>query len=254
MSRRGHDDEPFLFDLPLAPEEDDESADRSRAPRTPTGAERPAQRPTSVAEERPAADREPLFDDPFDPAFDERPAHRSPPHRPSTRPTTAASDPLDWEVVDPDPDHDDGSPAPPSGATVAAARTPGIVPRLLAAGVDALLLATVAGLALVGATLLDARPGVAMLPGLGLLLLIFSFAYSVVPLAFWGATPGMAANRLVSRDRDGGPLTFGQTALRWFAGLVTLLLAGLPLLLAVGALGSRSLADRLSGSLTWQRP
>lgn len=78
--------------------------------------------------------------------------------------------------------------------------------------------------------------------------LIFSFLYWFIPLAFWGQTPGMAwvGNSAVRLNDE--PLTFGQTLLRWIGALLTLALAGLPLLLAFG--GGRSLSDRLSDSKT----
>lgn len=113
------------------------------------------------------------------------------------------------------------------------------------------------GAAVVGggltAAVLGAMPGRDAALPFALFALVFSFVYSVVPLAFWGHTPGMATAGLVARDDDGGPLTFGQTGLRWLGGLLTLAFAGLPLLLALGPLGGRSLADRLSGSRTWRR-
>jgi uncharacterized RDD family membrane protein YckC len=82
-------------------------------------------------------------------------------------------------------------------------------------------------------------------PPFAVLALVFSFLYWVVPLAFWGQTPGMAWVGHLARGPDDGPLTFGQTLRRWLGALLTLSLAGLPLLLA---LGGRSLSDRLSGS------
>lgn len=227
MSRRGREDEPFLFDLPLTPEGTDGSEDGPG-------------RPAGAAADPPAA---PLPDDLF-----AEPAPDRPPSRPAAGPE--ADDPLGWDVVERQRDRELPASAP---ASAAAPRRPGLLPRLVAAAVDSLLLATVGGVALVGAVLLDAPAGLALLPGLTLLLLVFSFAYSVIPLAFWGATPGMAAAHLVARDRDGGPLTFGQTALRWLGGLLTALFAGLPLLLALRGLGARSPADRLSRSLTWLR-
>jgi hypothetical protein len=52
----------------------------------------------------------------------------------------------------------------------------------------------------------------------------------------------------VSRNQDGEPLTFDQTARRGLGGLVTLGLLGLPLLVT----GSRrSISDLLSGSATY---
>jgi uncharacterized RDD family membrane protein YckC len=172
--------------------------------------------------------------------------------RPASRPLVPAADPAGWDVVDVLDDEPEPADDLPSAADAAPVRA-GLAPRLVAAACDGLVLAVAAALALIGAALLDVRPGAEMLPGLAALLLVFSFAYSVVPLAFWGATPGMRAVRLVARDRDGGPLTFGQTAARWAGGLLTLALAGLPMLLALGPLGGRSPADRLSRSLTWQR-
>lgn len=215
MSRRGGDDEPFLFDLPLVREDEEDDAAEEPAPPAP-GA----------------------------------------PARATAAPLAPADDPAGWDVVGMEIDEPAAAEveidAPPAAAAVAPAPA-GLAPRLLAAVVDGAALAAVAALAVVGAVLLGLRPGTASLPGLAALLVVFSFAWSVVPLAFWGATPGMAAARLVARDRDGGPLTFGQTALRWTAGLLTLLTAGLPMLLALGFLGGRSPADRLSGSLTWRR-
>ena len=58
----------------------------------------------------------------------------------------------------------------------------------------------------------------------------------------------MAWAGLVSQNRDGEPLTFDQTARRWLGAVLTLAAAGLPLLVA---LSGRSLADLLSGSVTW---
>jgi hypothetical protein len=84
-------------------------------------------------------------------------------------------------------------------------------------------------------------------PAFALFGLVFSFLYTVVTLAFWGSTPGMAAVGLVARSGRDQPLSFGQTGLRWLAGLATVALCGLPL---VVALTGRSLADRLSGSMT----
>lgn len=200
------------------------------------------------------------------PFADRPPPHRPTPQRPATphpaaplaasrpasRPLVPAADPTGWDVVDVLDDEPEPADDLPSAADAAPVRA-GLAPRLVAAACDGLVLAVAAALALIGAALLDVRPGAAMLPGFAALLLVFSFAYSVVPLAFWGATPGMRAVRLVARDRDGGPLTFGQTAARWAGGLLTLALAGLPMLLALGPLGGRSPADRLSRSLTWQR-
>jgi uncharacterized RDD family membrane protein YckC len=79
-------------------------------------------------------------------------------------------------------------------------------------------------------------------------LLPFSFLYQVFPLAFWGCTPGMAKVGLVARSRDGQTLSFSQATLRWVASVLTVVAAGLPLILT--AASGQSLADRLSGSQT----
>jgi hypothetical protein len=121
--------------------------------------------------------------------------------------------------------------------------------RLTAALADLGVHAAVAGAGWLGAHLLGARLDTADLPALAVYLLAFSFLYAVVSLAFWGRTPGMTAAGVVSRGPGGGPLTFGQTGLRWLAGVLTAALCGLPLLVA---LTGRSLADRLSGSRTLQ--
>ncbi len=80
-----------------------------------------------------------------------------------------------------------------------------------------------------------------------LFLLSFSFLYAVLPLAFWGRTPGMALAGLRTASLDGRPLTFRQAALKWLGSVLTVALGGLPLLLA---LGGRSLCDLISGSTT----
>jgi uncharacterized RDD family membrane protein YckC len=249
-------DEPELDEQLFAPDAlafdplvDDPLVDDPLADGWPGG--RPAGRPAA-----PPA-RPPAFEEPGFPFTDRPPPHRPAAPRPaSPQPPAAAlapaADPAGWDVVD----VADAEAEPPAVSSPPAAAGPvraGLGPRLAAAAFDGLVLVAAAALALIGTALLEVRPGLAGLPGLAALLLVFSFAYSVVPLAFWGATPGMRLARLVARDRDGGPLTFGQTALRWLGGLVTLALAGLPMLLALGPLGARSPADRLSRSLTWLR-
>ncbi|HJX27939.1 MAG TPA: RDD family protein, partial [Thermoanaerobaculia bacterium] len=102
-------------------------------------------------------------------------------------------------------------------------------------------------LLLVGSRSLGVRPTLEDAPAFAVFLLVFSFLYTVVPLAFWGHTLGMAWAGLTSQNRDGEPLTFDQTARRWFGGVLTVATAGLPLL---AALRGRSLADLLSGSMT----
>ena len=81
----------------------------------------------------------------------------------------------------------------------------------------------------------------------GVLALVFSFLYWMVPLAFWGQTPGMAWVGHTARSSSGEPLSFGQTFMRWLGSIVTLAFAGLPLLIA---LTGRSFTDRISDSRT----
>ncbi|HSM51631.1 MAG TPA: RDD family protein, partial [Thermoanaerobaculia bacterium] len=84
-------------------------------------------------------------------------------------------------------------------------------------------------------------------PAYAAFLVAFSFLYWVIPLAFWGQTPGMVWAGVVARNLDDGPLAFGQTARRWLGSLLSLALLGLP---GLGALRGRSLADWMSGSRT----
>ncbi|HET9766804.1 MAG TPA: RDD family protein [Thermoanaerobaculia bacterium] len=119
--------------------------------------------------------------------------------------------------------------------------------RLFAGLVDLGVHVAAAALALGGARLLEVRPAPAQLPAFALLLLVFSLFYTVVPLAFWGKTPGMAAVGLACQAGDDLPLTFAEALRRWLAELVTVLALGLPGLLALGG-ARRSLADRWSGS------
>lgn len=135
-------------------------------------------------------------------------------------------------------------------AAVAAARRPVVASfraRLFAGLVDLGVHVAVAAVAVGGARGLGIEPALAQLPPFALLLLVFSLFYTVVPLAFWGKTPGMAAVGLVCQAGDDLPLTFAEALRRWLGELVTVLLAGLPGLLALGE-RRRSLADRWSSS------
>lgn len=191
-----------------------------------------------------------LFDLPLDApdaAEPPRPSDRGPAVPPDEPVEEPAEEPSLFATGDRDaaaPPAIEVEPAPPS------APEPASLGDRFRAGVADLALHAAVGLALlVGAELMGARPGLAELPAVGLFLAVFSFLYSVVPLAFWGRTPGMAWSGLVARAAGGHGLTLGQTARRWLGGVVTVLLLGLPVLLA---LGGRSLADRLSGTRTWR--
>lgn len=119
--------------------------------------------------------------------------------------------------------------------------------RIAAGAADLLVHGAVIVGVLLGCRSMGVRPVLSDWPAFAVFLLSFSFLYTVVPLAFWGHTPGMAWRGLDARSRDGEPLAFDQTARRWLGAIVTSLFLGLPLVLA---LGGRSLSDLLSGSET----
>ena len=143
------------------------------------------------------------------------------------------------------------SPVPAPERRSAAAPASGFAGRgsRFAAGLaDLVVHAAVAVAALLGTRWLGVRPALTDWPPLAVFLLSFSFLYTVLPLAFWGYTLGMAWAGITARNRNGEPLTFDQTARRWLGGLLTALTLGLPLLLS----GSRrSVTDMLSGSATY---
>ncbi len=119
--------------------------------------------------------------------------------------------------------------------------------RLLGGLADLAAQLLMLGLAIASTHALDVVVTVADWMPFGVLALVFSFLYWVMPLAFWGQTPGMAWVGHTARSSSGEPLSFGQTFRRWFGAILTLALAGLPLLLA---LTGRSLTDRISDSRT----
>jgi len=120
--------------------------------------------------------------------------------------------------------------------------------RFMAGLADLLVHAAIAVAAVAGSRLLGVRPRPADWPAVALFLLTFSFLYTVLPLAFWGQTLGMAWAGLIGRSRDGEALTFDQTARRWFGALVTTATLGIPLFVTGRG---RSLSDRLSASSTF---
>lgn len=75
----------------------------------------------------------------------------------------------------------------------------------------------------------------------------FSFIYHVLPLSFWGQTPGMASVGLMARGVDGKPLTMSQAARRWLGAVLTTLSLGVLFLIASKT--GRSIADRLSATV-----
>jgi uncharacterized RDD family membrane protein YckC len=216
-------EEPLLFDLPLEP-----PGRTAEAPPPRKREERPARRPPHEMNER--------MDDPglpLDP----------PPRVPRTRtPTEEARLALLHPVAPLREDSEDEPAAAPDDR-------PGVGSRFAAASADLLVHAAIAVTALVGTRLMGVRPALSDWPAMLLFLASFSFLYSIVPLAFWGHTLGMAWAGLTSHNRDGEPLTFDQTVRRWLGGLVTAALLGLPLLLTGRR---RSLADLVSGSDTFR--
>ena len=213
MPRRwAEDDEPTLFDLPLDPEA--AAAEGKRAPRAPRE-ERPHPAPAPTL---------PLFS----PAVTEEPP---PPAPAPSRGGRGGERTGVYAVAAP--------------ASLSADRRS----RLFAGLADLLVHAAVGVAAAAGALLLGARLAPAHWPAFAVFLLTFSFLYSVVPLAFWGQTLGMAWAGLLAVNADGQPLAFEQTGLRWLGGLLTCATLGLPLLLA----RRRSLAALLSRSVTLRR-
>lgn len=141
--------------------------------------------------------------------------------------------------------------APPQPAAPAARRRPVWRQRVIAGLTDLGTCLAVLALLVAALSAMGVEPAAELLPGLVVFLLAFSFLYQVLPLAFWGRTPGMALTGLRATARDGRQLTFGQTARRWLGSVLTVALAGLPLLLLFTG---RSLSDRLSGSQTGRDP
>ncbi|MDX1383904.1 MAG: RDD family protein [Thermoanaerobaculia bacterium] len=129
----------------------------------------------------------------------------------------------------------------------AGAEPAGLLARRVVAGLIDVAVAGVAlGALVTGVALMGLSPRLWQAPAYSLVLALFSFLYLVLSLAFWGQTPGMAQQRIRARTDDGHPLTFGQAGLRWLGGTATVLLLGLPTLLALRDGGS--LADRMSGT------
>lgn len=122
--------------------------------------------------------------------------------------------------------------------------------RLLAGAADLLIHGGVLAGVSLGLYSMSIEPRPWQWPGFLVLLLAFSFVYTVVSLSFWGQTAGMAWREMISRDRLARPLSFRQATLRWLGGLLTLGLCGLPALLAYR--GS-SLTDLLSSSVTLEQ-
>jgi hypothetical protein len=257
MSDRPKGSEPRLFDLPLQPP----PAGGEEEPREGPGEERP--RPGRAPRRPRGAVGLPLFpdQDEGEPLADDEDevAPAAPPGRASAAAAVEEPSPLAGADEAGPPPRPRAVPAPstapgrddgpePLRRRAPAPAGPGrrLRANLVDAGVHLLAALLGAGGALVLKVPLD--PGDAV--PFALFLLVFSFLYTAVTLAFWGQTPGMVVAGLVARSAGDQPLSFGQTGLRWLAGLLTVVGLGLPLALV---LTRRSLADRLSGSATYER-
>ena len=234
-------EEPFLFDLPLSgpPPAAPPSGEPARGETSARRIARRAARPESL----------PLFGD--EELTESRPAPAAARVSPEASPSSLFGAMPVAQARGPVPVPRPAARAGTHPATVASAVTAPLSRRLRAACGDLAILVAAGGVAAVGATMLGAELSVQSLPALLVFLLSFSFLYCVVSLAFWGQTPGMAWCGLVARSEETEPLSFGQTALRWLGHWLTWALLGLPGLLA---LSGRSLADRLSGSSTYETP
>ena len=222
-------EDPGLFDLPLTPSppppEDPEEAERDAPAAARRGAPRRRAAPPAPA------DSLPLFgDDETDGPAPATAPVRSAGGRAKPRPVPTPAD----------------AAAQDSGQESAS-----LAARARATAGDLVVLGAVGAVAALGARALGASIGWAELAPLGLFLLAFSFLYSVISLAFWGQTPGMAWAGLVARTVAGEPLSFGQTTLRWIGSWLTWATLGVA---GLSALTGRSLADRLSGSTTYALP
>ena len=268
--RRNRGDEPTLFDLPLdgpvepadvEPPSSPEPSPESAAPPEPEPEPEPAREiPTSgrsaASRERPRLPfgPEPAAGPAAGPAVEPEPrrAPESEPapgsgtgSKPAPRPQPEPAPSSGWSGAEiaPEPGF-----SPETGPVPPASEAPPLSVRYLSGLADLAIHAALAIALLFGARLLGVRADLGDWLPITLFLLVFSFFYTVLPLAFWGQTPGMAWAGVVARAGSGESLTFQQTALRWVGGIVTVGLVGLPVLLAIG--GRRSLTDRLSDAET----
>lgn len=235
-------DEPALFDLPLAPPGMTNGAKEAEpAESSPRRGRGRGPRPETLS----------LFEEEETSAGRASAAHAARPERPAFEPIPraggAAAAPR-LELVTPPWNRDEARAERPE------ARPAALAPRLKAGLGDLTLLAAVGAVGALGARSLGGSLAPRDLPALATFLLAFSFLYCVISLAFWGQTPGMAWSGLVARTDETEPLSFGQTALRWLGSWLTWILLGLPALLALAGDRGRSLADRMSGSATYELP
>ncbi len=135
-------------------------------------------------------------------------------------------------------------------ATTLPQRKPaGLVARLVAGSIDLVVHVATAGLLIAGADQLGVEVQQRHLLPLAIVMAAFAFVYHLVPLTFWGRTPGMAVTGLRARAEGDLPVSIPQAIRRFVGVTVTVATAGLGTLLA---LSGRSLADRISGTWTWK--
>lgn len=181
-----------------------------------------AERPVEGSPE-PASSRSPLFDPPVEGA----------PEPPSPSRSPLLDSPGEVEISRPRP--------VPAAAPDTDSQAAPLLSRLKGGLIDVGMHLAVIGLLAVGARLLGARLTGAT-GSVVVMVLAFSFLYTILALLVWGRTPGAAVAGLEVRNPDGGTPTASQAVRRWLAQWVTWLLAGLP--------GLFRLADRWSGTQT----
>jgi uncharacterized RDD family membrane protein YckC len=182
----------------------------------------------------------PLFDPPARETPDTDGPRVDPGRRdPVPEPHPQADEPIVVETLTTDPR--------PQRPATPVAQPATLGPRLAAGIIDLMVHGALLGILIGGSSRLGVAIGTRHAAPLALVLLIFSFLYHVVPLAFWGNTPGMAVAGLRTRTLEDEPLSLAQALRRWLALLLTVATLGLGTLVAVSG---RSLADRLSDSQT----
>lgn len=190
----------------------------------------------------PEIDGEPLFDLPLDQGVDSRTERLQPtsqPELPLEADAEFTEEPSARALHSEPPG--DGRGEPPPGGHLGSPFGRRLTAGLLDLAAHIALLALAVG----GSAWLGVPPSRLTFLPLVLLGAGFSFIYHVLPLVFWGRTPGMASQGLTARSLDGGPLTMAQAVRRWLGALLNLTLLGVPFVL----LRERSLSDRFSGSI-----
>jgi RDD family protein len=139
--------------------------------------------------------------------------------------------------------------APPEGTDSAFPKPAPLSRRAVALGADAAAAFFTTAAALLAATRVAQRPlGLAAAGWSGAFAFGLFFFATVVPLALFGRTPGMAlAGVSAAPSSAGRRLTLSEALARWFGTVLAAATLGLALLWGHGAAGERTPADRLSG-------